>query len=181
MYKKLFLLSVVVGLILFAGGTAALSWALIGQRNERQQLNRQREERERFNAGLNELERVVSGEIDVRSFVDTVPEDEYEPQRFDERKATAEIRESVTVVAIVCMFVGGAISVPWLLLCTVRLLARGLSYLRRFLPVASLGLDRWRQMHSQRRMVQKRLKEAGQRSRNLAKNRSSSESVPVFL
>ncbi|MHC4259819.1 MAG: hypothetical protein ACYSTF_05335 [Planctomycetota bacterium] len=131
MYKKLFLLSVVISLILLAGGTAAMSWVLIAQRNERQQVSQQRE---RFNAGLNELERVVSGEIDVRSFVDTVPEEEDEPERFEERKATTETRESVTVVAIVCMFVGGAISVPWLLLCTVRLLVKALSCLRRFLP-----------------------------------------------
>ncbi|MHC4705505.1 MAG: nucleotide exchange factor GrpE [Planctomycetota bacterium] len=134
MYRKLFLVSVVLSVILLAAGVAAFSWVRIGQKKESQRLQEQRDEYNKYNAGLSELERVVSGEIDVRSFIDTVPEEEDEPHRFDQRKATAETRESVTVIAILCMFVGGAISVPWLLLCTLRLLSRGLSCLRRFLP-----------------------------------------------
>jgi molecular chaperone GrpE (heat shock protein) len=128
MRKKFVILSLILGLILFLTGAAALRWVLTEREKEKQLLQ---ERQQRFDAGWDKLDRVVTGEIDVQSFANIAPR-ENRQRESDKYKARTERMELVLVVSIVCMFIGGMIFSWLLLLWTARLLIRGLSYLAKF-------------------------------------------------
>lgn len=128
MRKKSVILSLILSLLLFLAGAAALGWVSTERKKEEQFLQ---ERQERFNAGLDELDRLVTGEIDVHSFAYLVPR-ENRQQELDKYKARVETRELIFVVSIMCMLIGVAIFSWWLLLWTARPLIRGLLCLGKF-------------------------------------------------
>ncbi|MHC4423271.1 MAG: OmpH family outer membrane protein [Planctomycetota bacterium] len=119
--------SVILGLILFLAGIAALGWVFSEGRKERRLLQ---ERRERFDVRVDGLDKLVTGEIDVHSFADLVPR-ENQKQELDKYRARVETRELIFVISVVCMFIGGVFFGWWLLLWTTRLLIRGSSYLKK--------------------------------------------------
>ena len=127
MRKRFLILSLLVGLVLLLGGAGALGWVFVEHKKEKQLL---REHQQRLSVGLDELNKVVTGEIDVHSFVKLVPR-ENRQQQLDKYRARAETRELILVVSVVCVFAGGTVLGWCLLLWVARVLIRGLSYLTR--------------------------------------------------
>ena len=128
MRKKSVILSLILSLLLFLAGAAALGWVSTERKKEEQFLQ---ERQERFNARLDKLDRLVTGEIDVHSFAYLVPS-ENRQQELDKHKARVETRELIFVVSIMCMLIGVAIFSWWLLLWMARPLIRGLLCLGKF-------------------------------------------------
>jgi len=92
--------SIILGLILFLAGIAALGWVFTEGKKERQLLQ---ERQERFDVGVDRLDRLVTGEIDVHSFADLVPS-ENQKQELDKYRARMERRELILVVSVVCIY-----------------------------------------------------------------------------
>jgi len=147
--------SVILGLILFLAGIAALGWVFTEGKKERQLLQ---ERQERFDVGV---DRLVTGEIDVHSFANFAPR-ENQKQELDKYRARIEKRELILVVSVVCMFIGGVIFGWWLLLWTARLLIRGSSYL------VKLSIDVFRRC---REIKDKQLAKAGAKEDEKASGR----------
>ena len=124
---------VIVGLVLFLGGVAALGWVLAEQRRGRQLLL---ERQQRLQASLDKLNRVVAGETDVYP---SISEEDLQ-HKWDERNMPKETIELVFTTSIMCILGGGTIVAWWLLLCTVRF---GLQFLSRLKVFPAAFSSRW--------------------------------------
>ncbi|MHC4394538.1 MAG: nucleotide exchange factor GrpE [Planctomycetota bacterium] len=121
MWKK----SIIFGLILLLGGAAAVSWALIEQRKEKQLLQ---EQLEILNARLTELDKLITGEIDIPSFAKIISVEDWH-QKLNQHKEKKKTRNLTLNTGVVCMLTGGAVFTWWLLLWMARIVIYGWSYL----------------------------------------------------
>ena len=159
MHKKF----VILGLVLLLVGTTMLGWVLVERRKQQQEADENIEQRNellqlpseettQFPLELDasaepkteaqlqqelqeklqaDLEKLAAGETDVYAFEDAL----YNEERQNELKKRRELSEFVLTGSIVCISMGGTIFAWYLLLWLSRPLIRGLSDLKKYLPV----------------------------------------------
>ncbi|MHC4241925.1 MAG: nucleotide exchange factor GrpE [Planctomycetota bacterium] len=119
--------SVILGLILVIVGIVLFSIAAAGQKKERQLLQEQQKKTE---DNINALEKLVAGEINVDSFAQSVPSDDWESS-FSTPPANKENTELKLITSTVCMGIGTTLLIWWPLLWIIRRTTKALSKLRK--------------------------------------------------
>ena len=147
--------SVILGLILVIVGIVMFSIAAAGQKKERQLLQEQQKKTE---DNINALEKLVAGEINIDSFAQTVPSDDWESS-FSTPPANKENTELKLITSTVCMGIGTTLLIWWPLLWIIRRTTEALLKLKKNDILTIEGAKQIKKPSSRKEKISKQAKQ----------------------
>lgn len=123
--KKILILSSVLGIT----GIAGFGWVLLERNKEKQLLCQQQE---MLNTTFIKLDKLLSGEISIQSFADTVREENWQEESARRQARKRTIRPLILSASTTCVAIGATTFACWSLLWIARCAIAGLSHLKKF-------------------------------------------------